>query len=473
MVYCSSQFGGYEGDVGFVAEIACGDPQAGIQYTADDSLSGGPVHSTTTTLVTNPAPAWPVNSLAGYTMFVDITAASPAAGEFVLIASNTADTITHAALSAAVVDLDLIWVIPPLDDFGFVQNVSFDIGQDEGTVRRVGDQRIQHQEAIGYNPSVSIDTLPTAAVLLRELRNFLGDTAPPSTWQNHTQTRIIERGVVRTNPAGEFREVMTMAKPDELNLDIPVSDFMKLVEVFKGQYMAHSESKVYVEMDGTSESCIGPDPAGPDKMYDTPLKFDDASLEICEFQEVTGLVAGPGVALPALPAAPAPLPGDIDGLGTHINFMFAWINGVPNVVAGYNAGTRVTTLTDAMLGGETYVLYYWSIRVPGDFTNISLALKRSQEQSHGVGPYGIWPYEVNEKMADIGISISLNFDADDEILELMQDNYLHLIITVTDGVTVIPIRLYYFKFKGTPPPYSTEDLIAFDLEGECEDIVVD
>jgi len=236
---CVSTYAGYEGEIGFVEEVTCGEPNIGTIYTADDTGAGGPVHSNVNTWFNPPGAVWAINAVAGYTMHVQD---GERRNEYVLIASNTVDMLVHAALTGPVTDGDTVRLVAPLTGMGFVTNVDFNQNKGEGEIRTVFDPKIAHQEWMKEEPDGSIEQIPTIESFGNELTYAMGDA---NVLADHIATRLFERALERSSPAGQQREYMNLAKTDSLEVAISKEDFIKLTTSIKGQHVRHSNLKIY------------------------------------------------------------------------------------------------------------------------------------------------------------------------------------------------------------------------------------
>jgi len=541
MATCVSRYAGYEGELGYVEEVTCGEPNIGTVYTADDTGMGGPTHIATTTYFNPPGGIWAVNALAGWTMHV---LDGERINEYVLIASNTADTVVHVALTGAVTDGDTVRMIAPLTGMGFVTNVEFNQNKDEGEIRTIFDPKLAHQEWMKEEPDGSIEQIPTTGSFGNELTYAMGDA---NVLADHVATRVFERALERTSPAGQEREYMNLAKTDSLEISISKEDFIKLTTSIKGRQVRHSNLKIYDGPTTTTKYIaddtlsggpvqlatltivsvpspvwtvnalaggtlsvltgaragetakivsniadtlthlaltgavadtdeievimpddvvvIGPNATNPTKIIDEPLAYDDVGVTLCLYREQLSFETTAVWTTLTLddPAS------DYDGDVSYLDDILVWVDGVRQIPTNYVPATQVVTVPGGT-GGESVRVVYWTEVSPDDYTDISTTINRNQTHQLVINnTTGKRASEISEGIIELPITITMNFEDDTELNEILADNYSHLILTIDTEV----LRYLFIKFNGPPPPYSAEDLTAMDIEGNAENLLRD
>lgn len=340
-----------------------------------------------------------------------------------------------------------------LTGFGYVQNVepTYEKGSVKG--RQVGSQKLSYQMQAAIDVALSIEYTPVERVLDDLFKYAIGQSGVVDP---HLLTRSIERGVKRTSPAGEYRELFNMCKVNSLTLEAAVGEEWKITEELFVQYMQSSTSKTY---SGYQSLTVGADPA---EENDIPLMYYDNDIQICRHQSETYTGITGTTQVTTYEAE------DIDGDTSYTDDVRVFINGVEDTVVSYVPATKTVTWTTSVIVTDTVVVEYYKLAENiENLTDISIEINRNQNRVRGIKSGLPIVYEIVEGAFEASVSVTQNFDSYDELTEMVNDNYICLFV----GIGTKVFRLLHGKFDGPPGPYTPEDLISVGLDAEFEDVV--
>lgn len=336
-----------------------------------------------------------------------------------------------------------------LTGFGYVQNCEPSYGKGMQKGRQLNTQKLSYQREALLEIGLTVEYVPVDRVLDDIFKYALGASG---THDDHLPTRSIERGVERTSPAGEERELFNLAKVNTLSMETSVGEPWTFTEELVTQYMQHSTSKSYV---GFQTVTVGADPA---LEADEPLMYYDNAIQISRYESEsqTG-ITGTSTTVAAAPE-------DVDGDGSAVDDVRVFINGVEDAVV--SVVTTTVTWTTAAIPADTVVInYYKPAENLTDITDISIEMNRNQNPVRGIKAGIPVAYEFVEGSFEATASLTQNFDDYNELQEMLDDNYVCLFI----GIGSKTMRLLHGKFEGPPGPFTPEDLIAVSLDAEFED----
>ena len=477
MVTCVTSYGGYDGAVGYFEETACGNSQDGTSHVALEAAPGG--HTTTVSFDTTQA--WAINSLAGYGYWVSEADTQVAPNtdlyHYATIVSNTATSVTFTpaqtqSLEDAAGPLRCVfWVIPPLTSFGYVNNFEVSYNKNERKGRSVGSQKHLWQTETKRETDISLDIIPEYVGFWNEMDYVMGTA---TVFANHVDTRTIEAGLVYGS--GEERQLYNMVKTASLSCDINVGDPIGLKLSMKAQRPQTSDDTVVYGKSYVDTSLqtvgIGPDAGLPNPMTAEPLNFNDASFVLCRYMEDTFTAVGAETTYVTTEIA-----DDIyDETPDYTRAIYVFINGVQDTVVGYVPVTKTVTWTTPCILADEVIIKYWYQETPENFESSSFEINRNTEGRWGIraGVAGIEPFEYVEKNIDISINWTQSFTDSNELRHMLNDEYVHAYITLTNPVTAASqtIRFLFFKLEGPMPPYSPEDIISVEFSGTPQDIII-
>lgn len=341
-----------------------------------------------------------------------------------------------------------------LKGFGYVQNVEPDYAKGLVKGRQVGSQKLAYQHQGKIEVSLTVEYVPVNRVLNDVFKYALGALTGHT---NHLVTRSIERGLVRTDPAGQQRELFNLCKVNSLSMEAAVGEEWKFTVELLAQYMQHSTSKTYA---GFQNVTVGASPAVETA---EPIMFNDGNIKICrgESDTKTGIT---GTSTTTTQTA-----ADVDGDTSYTDDIKVYINGINDVVVGYVPGTKTVTWTTPVLVTDTVVIEYFSLPIQlTDVTDISIEVNRNLEGQWGIKKGLPVAYEFVEKAFEVSASLTENFSSDDQIKEMLDDQEQYLYV----GIGTKEVRLLRGKLEGPPGPYTPEDLVAVSIDAEFQDIVV-
>lgn len=478
MVTCVTSFGGYDGAVGYFEELACGDSQNGTEHVALEAAPGG--HTTTVSFDTTQV--WVVDSLIGYGYWVSEADTQVAPNtdlyHYATITANGLTSVTFApAQTQSLEDVAgplrcVFWVIPPLTSFGYVNNFETSYNKNERKGRSVGSQKHLWQTETKRETDLSFDIIPEYAGFWAELDYVMGST---TVFANHVDTRSIEAGLVYGT--AEERQLYNMCKTASLTCDISVGEPISIKTNIKSQRPQTSDDTVVYGksyVDATLQTVgVGPNAGLPNPMTAEPLNFNDASFVFLRYNEESPAAMGGGETT----FVTAEIADDIyDETPDYTRAIYVFLDGIQHTVSGYVPGTRTVTWDGAALIGEILVVKYWYQETPENFESASFEINRNTEGRWGIraGVAGIEPFEYVEKNIDISLNWTQSFTDSNELRHMLNDEYVHAYVTITNPVTAVAqtLRFLYFKLEGPMPPYNPEDIISVEFSGTPQDIII-